>query len=142
MVYLAFYKSSSPTATAWDKTIAFLDGSMYSHVELAVKREDDSYDCYSSSNRDDGIRYKNMKLDPEKWDLVPVDVSSRTVVDKYLENKGCKYDYLGLLATKIKFMKGFKKRWYCSEFCAYVLGYKDYHNYGVKRLFYKVSKGV
>ena len=137
-IYLAFYKADSNTATIQDKLVKLLDGSKYSHVELAVENSDGSFQCYSSSARDKGVRTKLIDLRDGKWDLflIPSDMVYKERIEKiHEEEKDCKYDYFGLIATKMELLKGSNNRWYCSEYCAYNLGLKNFCNMGVKSLY-------
>lgn len=136
-LFLAFYRADSETSTFLDKTISFIDGSKFSHVEIAVELNNGLYECYSSSGRDGGVRKKNINLKDNKWVLYEIPEYLLTydrIVKIYDQENKCKYDFFGLLSTKIEYIKGSNSKWYCSEYCAYNLGLKDFNNMGVKDL--------
>ena len=117
----AWYKPSVATARVSDWIIRTLTGSPYSHCELAVPCADGQYDCYSSSIRDGGVRLKTMPLPPEKWDLIPVDVKPEQVYEALAATFGAKYDWLGATGVIARWRHD-KRKWFCSEWCAWTLG--------------------
>lgn len=117
----AWYKPSVATARVSDWIIRTLTGSPYSHCELAVSCADGQYDCYSSSIRDGGVRLKTMPLPPEKWDLIPVDVKPEQVYEALAATFGAKYDWLGATGVIARWRHD-KRKWFCSEWCAWTLG--------------------
>ncbi|WP_314309349.1 hypothetical protein [Kingella denitrificans] len=117
----AWYKPSVATARVSDWIIRTLTGSPYSHCELAVPCTDGQYDCYSSSIRDGGVRLKTMPLPPEKWDLIPVDVKPEQVYEALAATFGAKYDWLGATGVIARWRHD-KRKWFCSEWCAWTLG--------------------
>lgn len=138
MVNLIFYKGSAPHATMWDKLICLVTNSKYSHVEISFENIDESYKCWSSSNRDGGIRTKWIQIDKESWDIFPI--VSEINEEWFLQHKSEKYDYIGLLGTLTNtdwFSSSTK--WFCSECIAEVLGLKDSWKYSPEDL-YKTIK--
>lgn len=140
LAYVAFYIANTrvnPKLRLWDKIVSYIDGSPYSHVELAIplERESSTFMCYSSSIRDGGVRKKQIELTSEHWILVPVkiDLSRAMAVFNYYE--GCGYDLLGLGSTKWKWFPNIPNHFFCSEIVANMLGKIDCSNYGVKRLY-------
>ena len=117
----AWYKPSVATARVSDWIIRTLTGSPYSHCELAVPCADGQYDCYSSSIRDGGVRFKTMPLPPEKWDLIPVDVKPEQVYEALAATFGAKYDWAGATGVIARWRHD-KRKWFCSEWCAWTLG--------------------
>lgn len=95
--------------------------------ELLPNQETDEFDCYSASLRNGGVRSKQMKLPPEKWDLVYIGESANLhhgLGNVYARTKGKKYDWLGALGVLFKNRHDWGK-WFCSEFCAAVLGFAE-----------------
>lgn len=131
-VYLAFYKPSKPKSL-WHRTIEFFDRSPYTHVEIAIESEK-GYDCYSSSHTDGGVRKKKITLKSGKWTLYRIDIKAKDVEERFALEAGKKYDYLGLLSTKLHFIPSGSRKWFCSELCASVLGLSKPHTYGIKKL--------
>lgn len=136
-VYAAFYLGKiklNKRAEIWDQIITMIDGSPFSHVELVVPLGNSEYICYSSSPRDGGVRVKQMKLDPDVWILYPVSLDINFLELIFNAEKGKSYDWLGLIATKVRWFPTSADKWYCSELVAYILNIADYKNYGVKKL--------
>ena len=129
----AWYRPGVAAARVSDWIIRTLTGSPYSHCELAVLVKPKSslhpfghtapavFDCYSSSIRDGGVRLKTMPLPPEKWDLIPVDVSREQVYEALAATFGAKYDWLGATGVIARWRHD-KRKWFCSEWCAWTLG--------------------
>ena len=117
----AWYRPGVAAARVSDWIIRTLTGSPYSHCELAVPCADGQYDCYSSSIRDGGVRLKTMPLLPEKWDLIPVDVKPEQVYEALAATFGAKYDWLGATGVIARWRHD-KRKWFCSEWCAWTLG--------------------
>nr|DAN83254.1 MAG TPA: cysteine peptidase [Caudoviricetes sp.] len=132
-VYLALYKGrkqgTSPKELAqrlMDWAVRWATRGQYSHCEIAVKHSfADDYHCYSASARDGGVRSKTMPLTPDKWDLIPIRDAEAydRVLALYQSTRGAKYDYTGALGVVV-FMsiRQSARRWFCSEWCATVLG--------------------
>ena len=117
----AWYRPGVAAARLSDWIIRTLTGSPYSHCELAVPCAGGQYDCYSSSIRDGGVRFKTMPLPPEKWDLIPVDASPEQVYAALAATFGAKYDWLGATGVIARWRHD-KRKWFCSEWCAWTLG--------------------
>lgn len=133
--FLAFYIADK--GNRWDKIISAIDGSPYSHVELAVPKQDGHqtyYECYTSHQAEGGVRMKRMTLDTGKWVLIPIKTDIEYAMRVFNKEKGRRYDWLGLVTTKVKWLPNSSKQWFCSELVAAMLNLKDCHNYGVKRL--------
>ena len=132
-VYLALYKGRKRGKTPRELWQRLMDWAVraatrgqYSHCEIAVKHGfAEDYHCYSASLRDGGVRSKTMPLPDDKWDLIPIrdaDAYDR-VWALYQSTRGAKYDYTGALGVVV-FMsiRQSARRWFCSEWCATVLG--------------------
>ena len=117
----AWYRPGVAAARLSDWIIRTLTGSPYSHCELAVPCADGQYDCYSSSIRDGGVRLKTMPLPSEKWDLIPVDASPEQVYEALAATFAAKYDWLGATGVIARWRHD-KRKWFCSEWCAWTLG--------------------
>ncbi len=130
-VYLALYKHKKPVKS-WrdfvdrflDELIRFITKSPYSHCELAIENSSGSYDCYSSSVQDKGVRGVILNLCPERWDLIPIDVEAEQIEKFYLHTKHCKYDAKGAFGVLLGF-KQRKNRYFCSEWCWAAMGGTD-----------------
>ena len=135
-IYLALYKGRKSIRHPRDLWPRLSDGlvrlftrSPYSHCEIAVQCSDGLFACYSSSPRDGGVRAKIMPLPAEKWDLIalPYSIAAHAHLQFiYTQTQGRGYDWLGAAGIII----GTRQRphqWFCSEWCAYVLGYGEPH---------------
>lgn len=134
-IYLAFYKGHH-TGDGFirnvlyrliDWTVRITTHGIYSHCEIAIQNDDSSnFTCYSSSQRDGGVRVKTMPLSPEKWDLIEIRQVNLfpQIINFFNRTKDEKYDYLGALGVVLRIGNS-EKRWFCSEWCAHVLGLSD-----------------
>lgn len=81
-VWLACYKGRTEhrvIARLADWLTRKITRGSYSHCELAVAHGEKGYLCYSASLRDRGVRGKIMPLPPDKWDMLPLQVSLQDV---------------------------------------------------------------
>jgi hypothetical protein len=115
---VAFYKGKGDWT---DKLIRWFTSSKYSHVEIV--HNDGTW--YTSSARDGGVVKRRIRLNPDHWDIVEIDISESRLLALYDKTKGEKYDYLGILLSQIIPMHiQDKHKWFCSEWCSKVLGAK------------------
>lgn len=127
----AWYRPNVMRARLGDWLIRRFTRGKYSHCEIAVHLgkpenpdEPELYACCSSSIRDGGVRQKTMPLPSEKWDLIALGNSDslHAALSFYFSQlKGKKYDLSGALGVVLKNRHRHDK-WFCSEFCATVLG--------------------
>lgn len=113
-IYLALYKGRG--GDWWDKltdwAIRTFTRGKYSHCEIAIERHHFesgdrcrptiSYDCYTSSPRDGGVRCKKIDVSHRlNWDLVllPSHITEAQVLAFYEQTKGAKYDFFGALGV-------------------------------------------
>lgn len=154
-VYLALYKGRksgrSPKALAMrfaDWVIRKATRGIYSHCEIAVDLGDGVFECYSSSLRDSGVRCKSMSLPSNKWDLVEVPdlmATRNRLQDLWKATKGKPYDLLGTLCVGLgahsKTINYWTKdKWFCSEWCAEVLGLKQPSSWSPNSLANEIRK--
>ena len=119
-----------------DGLTRFLTAGPYSHCELAVQVSDGCFDCYSSSIRDGGVRLKTMPLPPEKWDLLelPSGIKDHARLQFVFGNtRGRRYDWLGAVGV-VAYTRQRSDKWFCSEWCAYVLDHTDPHRFSPNSL--------
>lgn len=118
---VAFYKAKY--GNIYDKLISIYTKSKYSHCEVVF--ENNLF--VSSSPRDNGVR-KTTITDLSHWDIFYLDLKEQ---DSYYFNKctklfGRKYDWIGIFFSQLlKFNIESKKKFYCSEFCSFVLELED-----------------
>jgi len=135
---LAFYKA---TDKPFNWLVSWWDNGPYSHCEiLGDEVEPGTYMCYSSSAMDGGVRSKVIKLNPKKWDIVEVDADMEYALYVFRQLEGCKYDYIGLVGFLIRIIPGVKKRFFCSELCAKMLGMKEAWRFSPNALFCAIKR--
>ena len=130
-IYLALYRGRRDgsgwrvwCARATDWLTRKLTRGQYSHCELAVDIGGGQFDCYSASIRDGGVRCKQMRLPESKWDLLPLPPRaslSAALKLTWLQTAGKAYDWPGALGF-VLFTRHNPDKWFCSEWCAQVLG--------------------
>lgn len=117
-MYIAFNKSNK---TLMDKLIRFFTKSEYVHCELVTVKRSDRFYGYSAYPGE-GVRAKWISYDPNEWEFIKIPtVDVKSFMEK---TEGKKYDYLGALG----FVFGNNdnpNRWFCSEWCASVLGLEN-----------------
>lgn len=135
-IYLALYKGRSKNLIEWveDWLIRVFTKGQYSHCEIAVKKSKDTnhynldewFECYTSSPRDGGVRCKVIDVDNrDKWDLIPLNNVTESQIKAFFEQtKGKKYDLLGAIGVVFKNRQRTDK-YFCSEWCAELLGFKE-----------------
>ncbi len=120
-VYVAFYKHKRKITSL--KTLLFyifdtltrvLTRGKYSHCEIAIKRDDGLYDCYSASVRDGGVRMKTMALNDGKWDLVSIECDKQQIIDYYRKTQNHGYDFFGAVGIVLPIREDREKA-FCSE---------------------------
>lgn len=120
---VAFYKGRTRFA---DRLTQWWLRGPYSHCELVLETDAiGRYVCASSSMRDGGVRVKHMHLNPAHWDTVPVGGSAQRALDWLRQHHGQGYDYLGFLGFIARVLGHGKRRWFCSEAAAEMLGMPD-----------------
>lgn len=131
-VYLALYKGrrEGRGIKVWwhrlqDWFVRTVTRSQYSHCEIAVSQPKSAfvYTCYSSSARDGGVRRKDMVLTPQNWDLIPLKYAHKNKAEWFYGYTKLKpYDWLGVFGLVLPLPQS-KRRWFCSEWCAVVVGF-------------------
>lgn len=148
---IIFYKKKLPIKSfgdIFDKfsdwIIRFITRGPYSHCEIAYPMNDGSgnWKCFSSSGRDGGVRIKEMHIDDDSWDIVPIgnfigveDCFSETeLLNFHSQYIGKKYDWKGAIGIGLG-IKENENKLFCSEYCAMFLGYPDSWRYSPNQLF-------
>lgn len=134
----AFYKARGD----WkNKLVRFSTKSPYSHCEVifSLAKMGDRVLCHSSSSRDGGVRSKEVTLVPEHWDLVhlPLCFFDRDRVEHQInQSAGARYDYPGILLSHVfSLNRHAEEKWFCSEFCAALIGIPNPHTYSPQALY-------
>lgn len=134
-MYIAFNKSNK---TLMGKLIRFFTKSEYVHCELVTVKRADKFYGYSAFPGE-GVRAKWISYEPNEWEFIKI---PSVDVKKFLEKtEGKKYDYLGALG----FVFGNNdnpNRWFCSEWCATVLGLENPSKLSPGDLYKKIKNGT
>ena len=130
-----FYKARA--GKIGDKVVGLV--SVFSHVELEIKGV-----CYSSSNRDGGVRSKIINTsNHQKWLSFELkkDIDINGCLSYFESVKGQKYDWLNIFCTQlIKLNMQSEDKQICSEFVANCLGLENAYKYSPESLFYKLKE--
>lgn len=131
LTYLALYKGKG---TLFNRLIRLWTRSKYSHCEIVLSAHneslvvDDSGAVWlSASAMDGGVRSKEIELNLEHWDLIPVPWADRARIDwVFQQHRGKGYDWLGIFFSQL-LASGLhsRSRMFCSEFCAAALGFAN-----------------
>lgn len=115
-----------------------------SHCEAIVReRPDGTMCCWSASYMDNGVRYKEMRLNPNKWVIVDVPWAQPSLVEAWFEkHNGEPYDLVGLLGFPWRPIQGEKNKWFCSEAIAASLGFPEPFRFDPATLLATVSREV
>ena len=136
MIYLAFYAGKG---SFHNRLIRMWTRSQFSHVEI-FDVSSDRIRMYSSSAMDGGVRVKMIEkseLKAGNWFLVEIDsIVTRDITAFTQTNETAKYDYFGVFFSQfIKLGWHSKRRYFCSEFCAEILGFKSPQKFSPQQLF-------
>ncbi len=117
----------------FSRLVCLLRGGDSAHCEVATNELGGSYWCVSSSFLDGGVRGKEMPLPPGKWRIYKIE-TKRDPVQWCAEHSGAKYDVLGLLGVVLPPLGHARKRWFCSEVAAAILGLSEPHIFDLRTL--------
>lgn len=139
---IAFYKGQGSTLSdkIFHKLVTVIDRTPYSHCEVVFRDE-----CYSSSNRDKGVRKKSIDLTSGNWDIVDVShkrINELDFLEFFNQTESHSYDYFGLLWHVSRLFRSSKNAWVCSEWCAESLGLAGTHKLTPKDLYEWATKGM
>jgi hypothetical protein len=115
------------------RLVCLLRGGDSAHCEVATREFARSFWCVSSSFLDGGVRSKDMPLPAEKWRIYEIE-AQRDPVQWCAEHSGAKYDVLGLLGVVLPPLGHERKRWFCSEVAAAILGLREPHIFDLRAL--------
>lgn len=148
-VYIAFYKGNKRLTNckslyyrASDTLIRWCTGGKYSHCEAVVTRPDGCYDCYSASARDGGVRHKVINLNDGKWELIPCRCPAKQLRRFYRRHRQSGYDWRGLFAFVLPWLKPSPTRFFCSEFVAAFLCLPNACSYHPNNLYQHLTESL
>lgn len=128
----AFYKAKGDWKNG---LVRWATRSTYSHCEaiLSLAQHGEEVLCHSASSRDGGVRSKTIILLEENWDLLhlPARFFDPLRAESLLaRSQGASYDYPGILFSHVfSLNRHADNRWFCSEFCAELIGVPNPHTY-------------
>lgn len=128
MIWYAMYKGP-PTGlypTLMHNGIRLRSWSRYSHIELVHGWRGSVGNCWSSSDRDDGVRAKDIDLGSGRWDVFldpwagPAERAA--ALSWFEEHEGAPYDFIGNLGFVLPFRTDSSGKFICSEAVAAARG--------------------
>lgn len=116
---LAFYIAEK--GNYQDKLISWWTRGPYSHVEIIFPNGD----WFSSSTRDNGVRFKKIMPSPHNWHYQNLQLDESLINEIYTwceTQVGKPYDWFGAFGVGIKIptknLSDSKSKWFCSEICS------------------------
>lgn len=128
LIYLALYKGKG---TLFNHLIRLWTRSKYSHCEIVSRTV-----WLSASAMDGGVRAKQIELNLEHWDLIPLPWADQRCIDLiFQQHRGKGYDWAGIFLSQL-IASGLhsRRRMFCSEFCAAALGFDNPQRYSPAQL--------
>jgi hypothetical protein len=122
-------KDDALTRIGWAATRAVQKGSLQevTHVEAILEEHADGLVTMASASlRDDGVRTKTVKLNPEHWLIY--DVPSWDVGQSkawFVEHDGERYDWRGAFVTWLPATWNRDDEWFCNEAVGASVGMVD-----------------
>ncbi|TFL20249.1 hypothetical protein [Jannaschia formosa] len=122
--YVAFYRGKGTMA---DRIVRWATRSPFSHCELILTdrtpRRGDTVRCISASGRDGGVRIKDIRLTPGKWDIYAVPWAPADAWARAEAKLGQPYELWTMVLSQLfNFRKNARDKWFCSELVAHALG--------------------
>ncbi len=129
-VYLASYRGGARgLSRIVGAVIRWVTRSEWSHCEIAIGNPlEGPAICVSASGMDGGVRAKEMQLDPSRWTVTPLPhVRVNQVYTAINAFAGAPYDWAGVARFALPWAvrSEHPNRWFCSEFCAHVIGLEE-----------------
>lgn len=119
---IAFYKGRHKGLRGWfDAAVRWWTRGPYSHCELVFS---DGM-CWSASVRDGGVRGKVIDLASGNWDVFEVPGNEAEIRAWCEALEGRKYDYAGLFKFVWRPFYQAGSRFFCSEYCAAGMKFRD-----------------
>lgn len=123
------YGDSRPFA----RVVTLLRGGDSAHCEAAWSWEGERHRCVSSSFLDGGVRGKDINMPVSKWRIYEID-ALRDPLEWCAQNSGAGYDVLGLLGIIFPPIGHARRRWFCSEVVAHLIGLNQPHTFDLRML--------
>lgn len=125
-VLLAFYRGSGD----WrDLGIRVLTGATFSHCELLgapVAGERSTYHTIGASKRDGNqVRRAQINMGSGHWTILAYHGETELAWNRASDCLGQPYDVVGAMLSASALARSRPGRWFCSELCAYALGFLE-----------------
>lgn len=141
LVVVASYKG---TGKLFNKIVRTLDRTQYSHTELGLNYlGGDSWECWSSSFMDGGVRCKEISLTDDHWTIteLPITEGEYQFAKEFAEkNKGVGYDVWGMLGAGFMIPREHPELWFCNEFVGGALQFIDPWRYRPSNFYEMVQR--
>ena len=131
-VQLALYKGPAKTVLdrAFHAGIRWRTRSLWSHAELVIDGK-----CYSSSNRDGGVRSKWINLNSGHWGVIDLpDWFAEPALEWFASHEGARYDWPGVFGFVLPIPHA-RSRYFCFEAVGEMLGMDKTHKLDANDLY-------
>lgn len=117
----------------FSRLVTLLRGGDSAHCEVAWMWDGAEHECLSASFLDGGVRLKQIVMPPDRWRVYEV-TAEHDPVAWHEQHDGAGYDLLGLLGIVLPTFGHSRKRFFCSEVVASVLGLREPHIFDLRTL--------
>jgi hypothetical protein len=115
----------------FSRLVTFFRGGDSAHCEVAWAWIGHMHECVSASYLDGGVRAKVLALPPKTWRIYELD-SAVEPLEWYCVHSGSRYDVLGLLGILWPRIGHQRRRWFCSEVLAAIIGLPEPQLYDLR----------
>ena len=106
-----------------DRSVDAIDGSLWCVSSVAAERLPDW--SQKRAGRVGGVRFKRIKLDHQRWDLVKLDGDARLAAVRAKLLEGERYDWPGVFGFVWWPIRAIAGWWSCAELCARLMGLNE-----------------
>lgn len=117
----------------FSRLVCLLRGGDSAHCEVAWAWEGARHRCVSASFLDGGVRCKDIDLRAGAWRVYELQAHHWPLAWG-AAHAGARYDVLGLLGIVLPPLGHSRKRWFCSEAVAAVIGLREPQIYDLRTL--------
>lgn len=135
---VAFYKGTqSGLQGLVNRVVRWWTGGPFSHCELVFS---DAI-CASSSLMDKGVRFKQIDVSTDDWQLIDVGGDESAARAWFEANVGKPYDLSGDFGFVWRPLRSSRSRFFCSEAVAYSLGFPEAYRFDPNTLSCILGRG-
>lgn len=132
---IGFYKGKS----FLDWVVKIFTFSKISHCAI-ITQISSNYICGFSSFPFEGVEYFEEQYNEKDWEFFDIPLNRIDLFSFYSKTQDCGYDYCGCVNCIINFHQH-KDRYFCSEWCAEVLGLENPESYSPVKLYKRIKDG-